>query len=76
MGVSLIQKKRVLAAKMVNNQLPPCTFSTTEFQRSAFTPVKRHPLQEFEPKLGWAFAPGCQGLYPELHGTSSDPGFE
>ena len=38
---------------MVNNQLPPCTFSTTEcFQWWAFILVKRHPLQDFGPEMG------------------------
>ena len=33
---------------MVNNQLPPFTFSTTEcLQRWAFNPLKRHPMQDF-----------------------------
>ena len=38
---------------MVNNQLPPCTFSETEyFQWWAFIQVKRHPGQTLDPKWG------------------------
>ena len=39
----------VLAAKLANNQLPACTFSTTgHFLWWSFTLVKSHPLQDFE----------------------------
>ena len=47
---------------MANNQLLSGTFGTTEcLQWWAFTPVTRHPLQDFGPKMGegvgGAFAP-------------------
>ena len=41
-----------LEARMVNNQLAPRTFSTTEcLQWWALTPVV-HPLQDFGPEIG------------------------
>ena len=47
-------------ARMANNQLPPCTFSTSEcLQWWAFTMVNRHPLQDFGPEKG-------EGVYPKL----------
>ena len=53
---------------MVNNHLPPCTFSPTEcLQWWAFTPVKKHPLQDFGPEMGVGICPRV-GLYPELYG--------
>ena len=48
----------VLLARMVNNHLPPCMFSTTEYlQWRACTLVRRHPLQYFEPEMGGGHLP-------------------
>ena len=56
----------VLVARMANIWLPPCTSSTTEcLQWWAFTPVKRHPLQDyFGPEMGGG------GLYLTLYGIN------
>ena len=38
---------------MANNQLPPCSFSTTEcLQWWVFAPIRRHTLQGFESEMG------------------------
>ena len=38
---------------MAHNQVPPCPIRTTEcLQWRAFTPGKRHPLQDLGPEIG------------------------
>ena len=60
----------VLVAQMAYNQLPRCTFSTTEWlQWWAFAPVPNHILQDFGPEMGAGICP-IVGLYPELYSTN------
>ena len=70
-GFTQVKKQHFLsvsAANMANNQLSPCTFSTTEcLQWWAFTPGTRHPSQDFGPKMGLGVCPKV-GLYPGLYG--------